>query len=174
MKCCTFTGHRYQSFPWGHDETDARFLALRSHLTQAIRQSLAEGYTHFITGGATGVDTWAAEILLELKNAGQALHLEIAVPFPTHHATLKGPWKARTERVLAAADRVTVVSLHLPPKIAFHARNDYMLRHAERLIAVYDSRSSLRGGTYSTLCKAKKAELDIIEIPWMSLIPPQI
>lgn len=68
-KKCAFTGHRPQSLPFGFDESDERCIALKSAMQERIVALIEnEGVTHFITGMALGVDTFAAEIVLQLKS----------------------------------------------------------------------------------------------------------
>ena len=74
-RCC-FTGHRMQKLTRSEE-------AIRRDLEDAIRMAIAGGYTTFITGMASGVDTWAAMEVLSLKASGKDVHLVCAVPFKT-------------------------------------------------------------------------------------------
>lgn len=62
MTCC-FTGHRH--FSWGDDTESPHQKDLLAGLENAVDRALAEGVTHFICGNAVGVDTWAAEMVLQ-------------------------------------------------------------------------------------------------------------
>ena len=66
-KCCCFTGHRPQKLPWGSDEWDWRCVALKERILLLIRELYREGYRHFITGMALGIDTYCCEMVLRLK-----------------------------------------------------------------------------------------------------------
>ena len=66
MTCC-FTGHRH--FPWGDDTESPHRKDLLAGLENAVDLALVEGVTHFICGNAVGVDTWAAEMVLQKKSA---------------------------------------------------------------------------------------------------------
>lgn len=44
-------------------------------LEKEIRQAIADGLTVFITGMALGVDIWAAEIVISLRDNGYPLKL---------------------------------------------------------------------------------------------------
>jgi len=63
-RCCAFTGHRPNKFPWGYDETDARCIALKKELATEITKLAGAGYTDFLSGMAEGADTWAALTVL--------------------------------------------------------------------------------------------------------------
>ena len=67
-KTVCFTGHRPEKLP-GYGETEnASLNVIRSMLYYQIYQSAEEGYKYFISGLARGVDLWAAEYVLEVKN----------------------------------------------------------------------------------------------------------
>ena len=70
MKTCAFTGHRPKGL--GYPESDGRCDALKRLLRLLVRRLIQEqSVTHFISGMAQGVDQYAAEIVLELKEAEQ-------------------------------------------------------------------------------------------------------
>ena len=83
-KTCAFTGHRPQRLPFGFDEEDRRCIrikqALRNQIAHAVEKN---GISKFISGMAQGVDLWAAEIVLELKEQYQQILLEAALPCDT-------------------------------------------------------------------------------------------
>ena len=72
-RCC-FTGHRPEKL--SVSERDAKVM-----LEKEIRLAIADGFNVFITGMAPGVDIWAAEVVLELKNEFP-LKLIAASPHP--------------------------------------------------------------------------------------------
>ena len=83
MTCC-FTGHRH--FPWGDDTESPHRKDLLAGLENAVDWALVEGVTHFTCGNAVGVDTWAAEMVLQKKKSHPEIFLEIALPFAGHNA----------------------------------------------------------------------------------------
>lgn len=139
---CCFTGHRPEFFPWGRDEQSQEFGILRSRLNDAIEEAITKGAHRFICGNALGIDTWAAEVILEKKCAGSDIVLEIAVPFEGHNANL-----SRVRRIQRDADWVHVVSHAKSHRDAFFERNEYMVNESGMLIAAYDSSLSKPGGT---------------------------
>ena len=58
-----FTGHRPEKLT----RSDR---AIRRDLEKEIRQAVADGLNVFITGMARGVDVWAAQIVLMLRDEG--------------------------------------------------------------------------------------------------------
>lgn len=64
---CAFTGHRPHKFPWRYNEADSRCIALKEALKEQIIALTKAGVTDYYSGGADGVDCWAALIVLALR-----------------------------------------------------------------------------------------------------------
>ena len=71
---CAFTGHR----PKRLTEPERKVI---TWLEQKINEAVAEGYTDFITGTQRGVDIWAAEIVLRLRETNSNIVLVAASAF---------------------------------------------------------------------------------------------
>ena len=111
-------------------------------------------------GGAAGVDTWAAEIVLELQKHEQYrdLALHVAIPFPEHGETFAPKQKERYQRILKeCTDSVVVCTTYRPD--AYKQRDYYMVDHSECGIAVYDLNKSIRSGTGMTYNYATKKKM---------------
>lgn len=166
MKSCAFTGHRPQNLPFGYRETDERCFALKETLrTQIIRFIEEEGVTHFISGMALGVDMYAAEIVLGLKETYPNLTLEAAIPCQTQPNRWSPAMRKRYEAILARCDKETLLQATYTPG-CMERRNRYMVDHADFLIAVWDGTSS---GTGSTVRYARHQEKPILVIQPESL-----
>ena len=57
-----FTGHRPQKLPFGFDEADPRCVDFKRRLCNSIEMMILEGYAHFISGGALGMDMYMPDI----------------------------------------------------------------------------------------------------------------
>ena len=138
---CCFTGHRPEklSLP---EET------VRQLLEAEILLSIQKGYTDFITGMADGTDTWAAQIVLSLRETFPQLRLHAAVPYAGF--VPRKAWKNAYEDILARADSVTYVSPSREKNV-FQIRNIWMVDRSSRVIAVYNGTS---GGTRNTVLYA--------------------
>lgn len=80
-KRCAFTGYRPQKMPFGFDEEDSRCIDFKQRLAVTIEELIGKGYAHFISGGAMGMDMYAAEEVLELKEKYPWILLEMVSPF---------------------------------------------------------------------------------------------
>lgn len=152
-KTVCFTGHRPQHL-FGYVESDARNVNLFWHLRATIEAHIRTGTTHFISGMALGVDLWAVRLLLSLKRHYPHIHIEAAVPCIEHY----GVWSPETieeyVKIEALCDKVTLVTSTRYNARVMHIRNEYMLRNADKCIAVYDNVNKPKGGTGGTVQKA--------------------
>ena len=150
---CSFTGHRPERLDLPEEQ-------VIQWLAEQIRQAVGDGYTDFISGMQRGVDIWAAEEVLKLKEEGAAVRLIAASAFEGMEDRWSYDWRARYERILEEADEVTFVSA-IPGRRAFFQRNHWMVDRSARLIGVY---TGAPGGTKETIEYAKKRGLQVVLI----------
>jgi uncharacterized phage-like protein YoqJ len=144
-KCCAVTGHREIA------ESDIEYIA--SELKREIIQAIEDGYTHFISGFARGVDLIFAEIVAELKTE-HPIKLEAAIPYRKRMHT---PDK-KFQQLIKQCDIVGIHSEEYS-SFCFMKRNHAMVRLSSRVIAVYDERK--KGGTFSTIKCASSLEKEV-------------
>lgn len=113
----------------------------------AIYHAVENGYTHFITGMAEGIDLMAAEIVLELRAARPEITLECALPYRKNGSR-------KFHEVLNKADAVTIVS-DTYHSACMRIRNRYMVDHSDMVLAVFNGSS---GGTKQTIEYARIME----------------
>lgn len=154
---CAFTGHRPHKLFFLAGEESAACEDLKARLRDMIRMLVWEGYSHFITGGAQGVDMYAAEIVLELRRQYPWIVLELAVPYEGQASRWSYQEQARYARIMAQADIVTYVH-HSYSKEAAFDRNRYMVDQADLLVAAYNGRP---GGTAMTIDYAKRTGVPV-------------
>ena len=149
--CCCFTGHRPEKLTRPEEE-------VKSWLEEQIREAYNTGYTTFITGMARGVDLWAGIIVLRLKAEGMPIHLVCASPYPEFENRWAGKWQQLYHEVLSGSDAIVFISPSYS-RSCFQRRNEWMVDHSSRLIAVYNGTS---GGTRNTIEYARKHGCEII------------
>ncbi|MDL2248743.1 DUF1273 domain-containing protein [Tyzzerella sp. OttesenSCG-928-J15] len=148
-KTCCITGHR--DFP-----VEKR-LHIQDELEKALRLAIADGYTHFISGFARGIDLTFARLVAEYKQDIGGITLEAAIPYRNRLNSRDGYF----EKYIKHCDKIHICTEAYHPS-CFHKRNDYMLEKSSRLIAVYDGRQG--GGTFSMIKKAEKLKRDVFLI----------
>lgn len=158
-KTVCFTGHRPNK--WGYNENTPIIQSIKIKLASEIKNLILEGYTTFISGGALGVDQWAAEIVLMAKKRRTELKLIIVRPFPSQDAIWNNESKNRFKGILEASDEVIDVSPDPYEASKMQIRNVYMVDKSSVVIAVWDGS---HGGTGNCVKYAYKKLKKIIVI----------
>ena len=158
-KRCAFSGHRPRKFPWKYDETDRRCVALKEALETEIEKLTAENYTDFLSGMAEGADTWAAEIVLKLREKNPALRLHCILPCKSQADKWSASARERYYHILEQADSIIYVNRD-EARNCMLERNRFLVDHADLLVAVYNGEE--RGGTAATVRYAKKRKVKTI------------
>lgn len=151
-RCC-FTGHR-------PEKLEASEREIKTALTREIKAAISDGYSVFISGMARGVDLWAAEAVLDLRARGEVVRLICAVPYPGFESQWEQGWRDTYQAVLAGADLTRFICPKYRPD-CFRRRNQWMVDHSARVIAVYNG---ARGGTRNTLEYAAAQGIPIVRI----------
>ena len=158
---CAFTGYRPAKLPFGYDEECPLALDFRKRLRETIEILILQGYRHFISGGAQGMDIMAAETVLDLQKRYPDVTLEMAIPFEGQAGRWPESYRARWRRCVESADVVTVLS-HEYTKSCLFARNRYLVTQADLLLACYDGKE---GGTKHTVEYAQCSGRPVCLIP---------
>ncbi|ABS83657.1 hypothetical protein 0305phi8-36p097 [Bacillus phage 0305phi8-36] len=157
-KVLTFTGPRPQNlFGFDKDNPDNKMVYI--WLTKKIL-AYCKKYpnAHFITGGALGVDTWAAEIVIEARKLYPDITLEIAVPHEGHGNKWRPEARKHYKWIKSKADVVTMVSNQPFTMRCMQARNEYMVDNATAIIGVWNGSS----GTTNCLKYAQRKKLPML------------
>ena len=157
MYCC-FTGHRPEHLLWMKDEKSDRTQKLKEKLSLVIDSAIKDGYTDFYCGMARGIDTFAAEIVIEKAKTDKNIHLHAALPCPEQNMEWSETEKQRFEKILSCASTKTVIS-PMYTDTCMLARNRFMVDNSQRVIAVWNG--FFRGGTAYTVRYAKKEKKEI-------------
>lgn len=152
-KTCCFTGHKPEKI-----KEDINII--KANLAKEIRKAIDLGYDTFITGMADGVDIWAAEIVLEIKEQNDNIKLICAVAY---NGTEKERTLEKQEKfhdILGRSDGIEYMNRKFATWV-FFARDEWMVDRASYVIAVFNGTS---GGTEHTLKYAEKKERTIVYV----------
>ena len=138
MKTCCFTGHRPQKLGYGKNSIQCD--ELKSKLEELIIELIEmEAVTHFISGVALGVDTYAANIVLNLKTQYPDITLECAIPCENQAEK----WNERDRDVyydlISKCDEETLLQQKYTAD-CMQRRNEYMVDNSDFVIAVWSGR----------------------------------
>ena len=149
-KTCCFTGHRL--IPAGE------YVSLQWEVEQAVEELIQRGVCRFVTGGALGFDTLAAEVILELRKKYPCIHLYLMLPCQGQEKHWNRVDQRRYRKVLARADQVDYVAEHYFNG-CMQLRNRAMVEASAYCVA-YCTRYT--GGTAYTVRQARQMGLKVI------------
>lgn len=165
LHTCAVTGHRPARFKWKYNENNNGCKRLKKRLHDQFIVLYEKGVRRFLVGGTLGVDQWAGEILLRLKEQPEYSDIELVVvlPFPGHDEQ----WDSRSRERLAfliqhSAECVTVGKVI--GRESYAQRNQYMVDRADCLLAVYDGEKNLRSETMKMVTYAETKGIPMIFI----------
>ncbi|MCR4719719.1 MAG: DUF1273 domain-containing protein [Firmicutes bacterium] len=153
MHRCCFTGHRPEKLNVPEAE-------VKAGLKKEILQAVNDGMYVFITGMARGVDIWAAQIVLELREKNSEIKLMCAIPHPDFEKRWSADWQEQYNFILQNADHSVMVSKAYS-RSCYQVRNEWMVNHSNRVIAVFNGEKS---GTKNTVDYANKHGIEIKNI----------
>lgn len=138
-------------------------VELKQRLFKEIDKLRGSGANVFCTGMAQGVDTWCAEIVLELQREYPEVKLWAVVPCREQDSMWSSEDKQRYRSILGRCEKVLCVSEEYT-KQCMHKRNRALVDLCDILVAVYDGKP---GGTKYTVDYAKKKNRKTIIVPPM-------
>jgi len=144
---CAITGHNPQRFKFKYNEQALLCQSIKAAIAEQIKMLYSEGVRLFYVGCSVGVDTWAAEILVDLKRQTDFSDIELfcAIPFPDHSERFTDGQKNRYQQILSQCTHQETISRKYSP-VAYKRLNYYMVDNSQYLIAVYDQDKSDRSG----------------------------
>lgn len=160
-KSCAFTGHRPKNLPWGYNETNKDCQALKAILDAQICRMVKAGVTDFLSGMALGVDTWAAQSVLALREQNPTLKLHCILPCKTQADRWPPTSQKRYYAILQQADSIVYTSRTYYPNCMLD-RNRFLIEHADALLAVYNGNP--QSGTGATVRYAQQLGCKVIII----------
>lgn len=146
----SFTGHRPDKLPY-LSERDSECVKLKARLEATVRGLIEDGADEFYSGMALGVDMWAAEIVLALKEEFPDITLTAVIPCPEQAERWGAELIARYNGILARCNKVITTSPRYETG-CMSKRNKALVDACDILVAVFDGS---RGGTYQTVNYAK-------------------
>ena len=155
----SFTGYRPEKLPF-FGEDDPLCINLKKRLSDQIQSLIADGADEFYSGMALGVDTWAAEIVLEFKKSFPQINLTAVVPCPEQSDKWTKSQKMRYQNILKQCDKIITTSPTYT-KSCMLKRNKTLVDLCDILVAVFDGKS---GGTKQTVNYATSKGRKIIFI----------
>lgn len=150
---CCFSGHRIIS------KDDTKILP--KNIDTIINRLYNQGFRTFISGGALGFDTLAADAIIKYREAHNDIRLVMALPCRNQASKWARAHQNKYKSILSLADEVIYVSENFTNR-CMHKRNEFMVDNSMALVAYIKYPS---GGTAYTISYAiDKGNSEIINI----------
>lgn len=161
MKSIAFTGHRPHRFGFANEQ-DPRCQAIKASMSELLERGYNKvGLRHIYVGGAQGVDMWAAEAVISLKQRHNDLRLFCVIPFTGYDSAWPQEERDRLLYISRQAKVIVLADSYHPD--AYKNRNHYLIDHSDYLVAVSLEKFA-RSGTAQTIRYAEVNEKPIIYI----------
>lgn len=161
-KTVAFTGNRTLTTSDGRPDANLENV-LRRELYLSLEDCYKEGKVNYITGMAVGWDLLCGEVVLELKEKYPDIRLIAAIPFMGQELLYSNQDKQRFKYIYERADHIELITNGGYDRGAYHKRNDWMIANSSKIIA-YDSGKRVRSGTSSTIRKAIKQNIEVVNL----------
>ncbi len=149
---CCFTGHRVIA----RESRDA----LPRQLDLQIRHLIDTGTIDFITGGALGFDTLAAQTVLHLQTEFPQIRLILALPCKDQDKAWTQAHRNRYRDICQRADEIYYLAERYSPGCMMH-RNRFMVDNSTSCVFYLTNQQS---GTYKTVAYAMEQNLNLYNI----------
>lgn len=155
---CCFTGHRPEKL-YGYDPFSEGNYKMLTELREIIIDHIeTKEVNTFITGMALGIDTWAARLVIKLKETYPHIKLVAAVPCANHSNRWNQESKDEWQLIIDKCDEVHYVSKEEYTHWCMQDRNKWMVDNSNYVIAVWDGS---KGGTANCVNYALKKDKEI-------------
>ncbi|MBU8906052.1 DUF1273 domain-containing protein [Desertibacillus haloalkaliphilus] len=163
MKVVTVTG--YKSHELGiFDQKHPWVTYIKKALENKISQLVEEGLEWVIISGQLGVELWAGEVTISLKQTYPDLKLAILTPFLNQEDRWNEKTKAYYQEVYQQADFTeSITKREYTSPAQLKLKNDYLIAKSDALVVLYDEEKQGSPSYYLTPAK-KRQETEGYEI----------
>lgn len=135
--CCTLAGPGPTNFSFADDRKSKGYIELKGKIRGVVENLVTAGVTVFFTGMARGVETWAAEAVIEVKAKYKNVKLVAVLPCETQANNWPEEDREIYFNTLPKCDDVMYISTHFTPTCMYDYRR-YMIDHSDNILAVND------------------------------------
>ncbi len=120
-------------------DSHAGIPIIKKALENQLRQFLEEDLEWIILSGQQGVETWTAELVIELKEEYPHLKYAVITPFLEQEKNWNEQKQEKYQRLLAMADYQTALT-NKPYEAPwqFIEKNKFLIRNTDAMLLVYD------------------------------------
>lgn len=156
-----FTGHRPEKLMTRFDENSLFIKKIKEYLMKEIKLAIEEGYDSFYSGMARGVDLFASEIVLQLKQKHKHIKHVAVIPYRGQELKWNLNWQERYRKIVSQSDIQFVLS-DIYYNNCLTNRNIFMVENCQRVVGIY---LGGRNGTAHTIEYARQLQREIHLMP---------
>ncbi|SHF18718.1 Uncharacterized SPBc2 prophage-derived protein YoqJ [Atopostipes suicloacalis DSM 15692] len=122
------------------NQTDPKYKYLKKFIENRLTTFIENGVEWFIIGGELGIELWAGEIVLELKEQYPEINLAIILPYTSFGENWNETNRGLLESVIHQADYVNYTSSkdYESPK-QLNANQVFNIRNTDGAFLIYDT-----------------------------------
>ena len=161
-RTCCFTGHRNRDLPFNGDLSTQGMRNLLSIVHFHIIEAYEAGSRNFMTGMAEGVDLLCGSVMFDVMNDKRYPNIKLycVLPYAEQRRELNSVKDRYIHSLLMQCAEAVVVTGNACDKGRYRVRNQFMVDHSSRMIAVYKEKPA-GSGTLQTINMARRAGLDM-------------
>lgn len=138
MKRLVVTGYKQHELGI-FDEKHPGIQFIKKALENRLVDLLDDGLEWVIISGQLGVELWAAEVVIDLKNTYSHLKLAVITPFKEQEKNWNEANKAKFETIITKADyTVSLTSIPYEAPWQFIEKDKFLMRNSDGMLIVYD------------------------------------
>ena len=138
MKSLYVTGYRPHELGIFNDKHPG-VPVLKKALEQQFRLLIDEGLEWVIISGQQGVETWAVEVILEMKEEFPHLKYSVITPFLEQQKNWNEMKQMKYEEILSKADYVTTVTKRpYEAPWQFIEKDKFIIANTDGMLVIYD------------------------------------
>lgn len=112
---------------------------IKKALEDRLRTLLDEGLQWVIISGQQGVETWAAEVVLDLKTEFTDLKYAVITPFLEQEKNWQDPKKEKYQMIVAGSDfHTSVTKKPYEAPWQFTEKDKFIIQNTDGILLVYD------------------------------------
>lgn len=160
IKILTVTG--YKAHELGiFDKKHIGIQYIKKAIDRKLRSLLDEGLQWVLISGQLGIEFWAAETVLALKEEYPQLKLAVFTPFFNQESRWKEETQLEYKQLLAKADHVdSITKREYESPAQLRLKNQFLIEKSDGLLIVYDESKPGSPDYYLTPAKKKQAMSD--------------
>lgn len=134
---------------------------IKRALASRMLSFVEEGTEWFVTSGASGVELWASEVVISLREQYPQVKLSILTPFLEQESRWPDHAKEQYYQVLNQADHVaSITNRPYESPTQLKLKNEFIVQKSDGLLVVYDEESRGSPDFYLRPAKLKQRNSD--------------